>query len=128
MAANLVRAGFEVTVWNRTPDKCDPLVALGARQGRPREVAAACDITFAMLADPAAAREVFFGADGLGEGLGEGRGYVDMSTVDEATAREISAAVTQAGRAVSGGPGLRDEEAGRGRDTDHPHRRRPEPL
>ena len=98
MAANLVRAGFEVTVWNRTPDKCDPLVALGARQvGSPREVAAACDITFAMLADPAAAREVFFGADGAGEGIGEGRGYVDMSTVDGATAREISAAVTKRG-------------------------------
>jgi 3-hydroxyisobutyrate dehydrogenase-like beta-hydroxyacid dehydrogenase len=98
MAANLVRAGFEVTVWNRTPDKCSPLVALGARQGgSPREVAGACDITFAVLADPAASKEVFFGPDGVQEGIGEGRGYVDMSTVDDATAREISEAVAERG-------------------------------
>ena len=57
MAANLVKAGFEVTVWNRTPTKCTPLVELGASQAKsPREVATECEITFAILADPTAAR------------------------------------------------------------------------
>lgn len=94
MAANLLKAGFEVTVWNRSADKCAPLVALGAKQGAtPREVAASCDFTIAMLADPAAAREIVFGADGVLAGIGEGRGYIDMSTVDDATAREIAAAI-----------------------------------
>ncbi len=98
MAANLVRAGFDVMVWNRTPDKCDPLVALGARHGNsPCEVAAACDVTFAMLADPAAASEVFFGPNGVHQGLGGGRGYVDMSTVDAATAIGIADSVCAAG-------------------------------
>ena len=41
MAANLVKAGFDVTVWNRSPEKCEPLVALGAKPGEsPRAVAA----------------------------------------------------------------------------------------
>jgi 3-hydroxyisobutyrate dehydrogenase-like beta-hydroxyacid dehydrogenase len=98
MAKNMVRAGFEVTVWNRTADKCAPLVHLGARQrGSPREVAAGCDITFAMLADPAASRAVCFGPKGVLEGLGAGRGYVDMSTVDDETARTIAKAVSEQG-------------------------------
>ncbi len=98
MAANLVRAGYEVTVWNRSPEKCAPLVALGAKQGaNPREVASRCDLTIAMLADPAAARETCFGPDGVLAGIGDGRGYVDMSTVDDETARAIAQAVTEHG-------------------------------
>lgn len=99
MASNLVRAGFDVTVWNRSLEKCAPLVALGARQAAsPREVVASCDITIAMLADPVASRETFFGIDGVLAGMGPGRSYIDMSTVDDVTAREIAAAV-----AVKGG-------------------------
>jgi len=98
MAANLVKAGLDVTVWNRSPEKCAPLKDLGAKQGKsPKEVAAACDITFAMLADPAAAKEVFFGFDGVLEGIGDGRGYVDMSTVDPGTSQSIAEAVAEAG-------------------------------
>jgi 3-hydroxyisobutyrate dehydrogenase-like beta-hydroxyacid dehydrogenase len=98
MATNLIKAGFDVTVWNRTPAKCAPLVELGARQGKsPRAVVTECDITFAMLADPDAARDVFFGPDGVQEGLGAGRGYVDMSTVDDTTSREIGKATIERG-------------------------------
>ncbi|WP_298431736.1 NAD(P)-dependent oxidoreductase [Geobacter sp.] len=98
MAKNLVRAGFDVMVWNRSPRKCDELVALGAqRAATPREVAEACPITFAMLADPAAAEEVCFGKNGVLEGIGDGRGYVDMSTVDPATSQRIGVAVVAKG-------------------------------
>lgn len=98
MAANLLRAGFDVTVWNRNADKCAALVQLGARQGRSvRDVTAACDITFAMLADPAAAEAVCFGPDGVLAGIGDGRGYVDMSTVDDATSRAIATAIAERG-------------------------------
>ena len=98
IAANLIKAGFDVTVWNRTPAKCAPLVSLGAHQGKsPGEVAASCDITFAMLADPAAAHEACFGPDGVLAGIGGGRGYIDMSTVDGVTACAIAAAVAKAG-------------------------------
>ena len=98
MASNLVKAGFEVSVWNRTPDKCAPLVELGARQaGSPREVAETCDVTFAMLADPNAATAVVHGTDGVLAGIGDGRGYVDMSTVDAETSTAIEVAIRQAG-------------------------------
>jgi len=98
MASNLVRAGFEVIVWNRNAAKCAPLVKLGARQANsPREVAAECEITFAILSDPDAARAVCLGSDGVVAGISKGRGYVDMSTVDSDTARAISAAIVHAG-------------------------------
>ena len=98
MAANLVRAGHDVTVWNRTAARCAPLVALGARQAdTPREVAATCDVTFAMLSDPAAALAVLEGADGVLGGIGQGRGYVDFSTVDDATANAIASQIVANG-------------------------------
>ncbi|BCR06952.1 3-hydroxyisobutyrate dehydrogenase [Desulfuromonas versatilis] len=98
MAANLVRAGFEVVVWNRNPEKCAPLVALGARQAdSPRQVVEQCGVTFAMLADPAAAEAVCFAGGGVLEGLPPGHGYVDMSTVDAETSQKIGAAVLARG-------------------------------
>lgn len=98
MARNLLKAGYEVTVWNRTPEKCRTLTATGARQGRtPREVVAACPTTFAMVADPAAAGALCFGEDGVLEAMGPGKTYVDFSTVDPGTSRRIGDAVRARG-------------------------------
>lgn len=98
MAENLVKAGFDVTVWNRNPEKCAELMSLGARQGAtPKDVAASCDITFAMVSDPEAALALCQGADGVAAGIGAGRGYVDMSTVDDSTSKAIADLITQAG-------------------------------
>ena len=98
MARNLVKAGFDVTVWNRSPEKGTPLAELGARTApTPRAVIEACPVTFAMLADPEAAEAVCFGTNGVLEGLTPGKGYVDMSTVDAAASRKIGAAVTARG-------------------------------
>jgi len=98
MAANLVKAGFDVTVWNRNPEKSAELVALGARSaGSPKDVAAHCDITFAMVSDPAAALDICQSENGVAAGIGEGRGYIDMSTVDDDTSQTIAAAITKAG-------------------------------
>jgi 3-hydroxyisobutyrate dehydrogenase-like beta-hydroxyacid dehydrogenase len=98
MAKNLLKAGFKVTVWNRSSDKCAELAALGAGvAATPAEITSSCEITFAMLADPAAAHAVCFGTDGALQGIGAGRGYVDMSTVDAATACEIAAAISAKG-------------------------------
>ena len=98
MALNLIRAGHDLVVWNRTAARCAPLVEAGARQaGSAREAAAAADIAFVMVSDPAAARAVALDPDGAVAGLAAGAGYVDMSTVDAATSREIGAAVAAAG-------------------------------
>lgn len=60
MAQNLIKSGCDVTVWNRTKTKCDPLISLGAQyKSSPEEVAASCDVTFAMLADPQSAVRMF---------------------------------------------------------------------
>jgi 3-hydroxyisobutyrate dehydrogenase-like beta-hydroxyacid dehydrogenase len=94
MAANLLKAEFEVSVWNRTPEKCEPLIKKGALQCRsPAEIVANSDITFAMVSDPAAARDLCFGRQGVLEGIAQGKGYVDVSTVDPQTSKEIGQAI-----------------------------------
>ncbi|MDC4226916.1 MAG: NAD(P)-binding domain-containing protein [Candidatus Manganitrophus sp.] len=72
MAERLIRAGFELTVWNRTPGKAEALKKLGATEATsPKEAAAAADAAITMLADPASVEEVVFkrrSAGGINEG------------------------------------------------------------
>ncbi|RWR72574.1 glyoxylate/succinic semialdehyde reductase 2, chloroplastic [Cinnamomum micranthum f. kanehirae] len=90
MAQNLIKAGCNVTVWNRTKSKCDHLISLGAKyKPSPEEVASSCDVTFAMLADPESAVDVACGKNGAANGMGPGKGYVDVSTVDGPTSKLI---------------------------------------
>lgn len=89
MAANLVKAGLSVTVWNRSADKCAPMADMGAAVvDSPRALADRCDIVIAMLANPQAVVSVRDGADGIIAGLTAGKGYLDMSTVDADTSLE----------------------------------------
>lgn len=98
MAANLLTAGCDVTVWNRTPDKCDPLTDMGAQRGaNPAAVVKSCDITIAMVSDPAAAEALCFGDEGVLEAITEGKGYVDVSTVDPLTSQRIHGEITAKG-------------------------------
>ena len=98
MAANLLKAGLDLTVWNRTADKCESLTRNGASRGEtPAEVVAKSDITFAMVSDPAAARELCFGKQGVLEGITPGKGYIDVSTVDPQTSVEIGLAINKKG-------------------------------
>jgi len=98
MAGNLIRAGYDVTVWNRSAEKCKPLLELGAHQGSdPATVVAACDVTFAMLADPVAAEVVAFGPQGVLKTMSPGKSYVDISTVDPGTAVKVGLEVARVG-------------------------------
>mmetsp|Transcript_13682 Transcript_13682/g.35150 ORF Transcript_13682/g.35150 Transcript_13682/m.35150 type:complete len:406 (+) Transcript_13682:156-1373(+) len=98
MALNLVRAGYSVVVWNRSTAKCVPLKEAGAVVARsPAEVARQSDVVFGMLSDPFAAYSVACRPGGVVEGLCEGKGYVDVSTVDPFTARQIQDGVRAAG-------------------------------
>jgi 3-hydroxyisobutyrate dehydrogenase-like beta-hydroxyacid dehydrogenase len=93
MAANVLRAGFSLTVWNRTPVKAEKLVAEGARFGAsPRDVAANSDVLVTIVSDPAALEEVLWGAKGALEGLRADSVLVDSSTVSPALARRVSEA------------------------------------
>ncbi|CAJ1955441.1 unnamed protein product [Sphenostylis stenocarpa] len=98
MANNLLKAGVDLTVWNRTKSKCDPLINLGAKyKPSPEEVTASCDVTFAMLADPQSALDVACGKHGAVNGMGPGKGYVDVSTVDGDTSKLISGHIKSTG-------------------------------
>ncbi|KAK9281554.1 hypothetical protein L1049_004457 [Liquidambar formosana] len=95
MSMNLLRNGFKVTVWNRTLSKCDELVEHGASIGEtPAAVVKKCKYTIAMLSDPSAALSVVFDQDGVLEQISDGKGYIDMSTVDADTSSKISEAIT----------------------------------
>src|SRR5512134_917832 len=82
IAAQLLSAGHEVIVWNRTPEKAGPLVALGAGQAAsPADAARGADALIVMVSDAAALEAVVEGPDGLAAGLGPDATLIDMSTV-----------------------------------------------
>jgi 3-hydroxyisobutyrate dehydrogenase len=83
MAANLVRAGFEVIVWNRTPTRADAFAAnYGARpQPTPAAAAELADITITMVPDGPQVEDVIFGDHGAAEGMRRGTLAIDMSTI-----------------------------------------------
>lgn len=97
MCRRLLAAGYPLTVWNRSPDKCAPLVALGARQaGSPAELCAAADVVMLCLADTRVVQEVVFGADGIAEGAAAGQLLVDFSSLEPAATRQMAARLEQA--------------------------------
>jgi 3-hydroxyisobutyrate dehydrogenase len=94
----LLGAGHDVTVWNRTREKAEPLLEDGARwAGSPREVAERAQIVFTMVTNTAAVRAVTDGPDGILAGLREGKIYVDMSTASPANTRELAVRVAETG-------------------------------
>jgi 3-hydroxyisobutyrate dehydrogenase-like beta-hydroxyacid dehydrogenase len=91
MARRLLAAGHDLTVWNRTAEKAEPLVAEGARQAStPTEAGRAVEAAVTMLADPDALEAVLLGPDGLADGLQEGATVIDMSTVGPEAVQRVA--------------------------------------
>lgn len=91
MGANLLKAGFPLTVWNRTASRADALVSAGAQRGSsPKDVAAASDVLVTIVSDPPALEQVLWGKDGAFPALRRGSLYIDSSTVSPALARRIA--------------------------------------
>ena len=81
LAASVLRAGYPLTVHDRSPDAAADLLAAGAAwAASPREVAEQCERVITCLPSPAAVGEVVAGADGLLAGLTEGSTWIDTST------------------------------------------------
>jgi 3-hydroxyisobutyrate dehydrogenase-like beta-hydroxyacid dehydrogenase len=92
IAANLARAGHDVSIWNRSADKARSLVDAGATLvANPKAVASRSDVVFTMLADDAALDSVLGGEHGALAGLKAGALHVSMSTIAVATADRIAA-------------------------------------
>lgn len=91
MSRRLLAAGYPLTVWNRSPDKCAPLAEQGARvAARPADLCEA-DIVMLCLADTAAVREVVLGSEGIVERARPGQLLVDFSSAEPAATREMAA-------------------------------------
>jgi 2-hydroxy-3-oxopropionate reductase len=96
MAANLLRAGFQLQVWNRTASKCDPLLEMGATLATsPVEAARGASAVVTMLESGATVTEVLAG--GLLEALEPGSTLIDMSSIAPAIAEDHAKLVTARG-------------------------------
>jgi 3-hydroxyisobutyrate dehydrogenase len=105
MAANLLAAGYELTAWNRTAAKTEPLAAAGARvAGSPAEVAAASEVTFTCVTASADVEAVVLGPGGVIEGAAPGSIVVDCSTIAPATARKVHGRLAERGVAMLDAP------------------------
>ena len=90
MCQHAMSKGFSATVYNRSADKAQPLVDLGATLAKsPKEVAAKSDVIFAIVGYPKDVREVFLGPDGALAGAAAGAVLVDMTTSEPGLAIEI---------------------------------------
>src|SRR3954454_4156842 len=86
MASNLLTAGYELTVWNRTGERCEPLARKGAQVAdTPADAVRDVDLVMYSLSNDQAIEEVVFGAKGILDGIKDGQIAIDMSTVLPAT-------------------------------------------
>src|SRR6185369_8934367 len=95
---NLIKAGYPLTVWNRSQRGIDMVSGYGALAGRaPADVAAKSDVIITMVTDSPDVREVVLGPNGISEGARPGSTVIDMTTISPAVTREIAAELEQRG-------------------------------
>jgi 3-hydroxyisobutyrate dehydrogenase len=106
MAGNLARAGFELTVWNRTAAKAEEFAAEhGANAARTAaEATRGADVAITMVPDAPEVETVLFGDDGAADGLAEGSLCIDMSTIAPAASRVIGERLHERGVAFLDAP------------------------
>lgn len=112
MCQRLLAAGYPLVVWNRSPEKCAPLVALGAQHVQtPAELCAQADMVLLCLADTQAVQEVMFAEQGIAKAITGTQLVVDFSSIEPAATREMAQRLFDANGAlwldvpVSGGVG-----------------------
>lgn len=104
MAANLIKAGHEVTVYNRTAEKSRVLVAQGAKAAATLSAACRGDAVVTMLADDQALEQVAFGKGGILESLPAGAVHVSSSTVSVAFSERLTERHAEAGQRYVAAP------------------------
>ena len=105
MAANVARAGFEVTAWNRTAGRASELGELGVTiVESPSAVASASDVIVTIVSDTPDVEAVLFGPDGVASGAASGALVVDMSTISPSATRDFAARLAEGGVAMLDAP------------------------
>jgi len=98
MAANLLRAGHSLTIWNRTPGRAPALLEAGAVEASdPAGVAAASEVVVICVSDTPDVEAVALGPGGIAEGATPGTLVVDCSTIAPAGARHVAAELAERG-------------------------------
>lgn len=91
MARNLLKAGHEVAVWNRSPGRVDPLVEVGAcRADSPADAASGTQATILMVTNAEGVQEVLFGDKGVAQGLPAGAAVINMGTIGAVATTRIA--------------------------------------
>ena len=104
MASNLLKAGHEVTVYNRSPGKADALAALGAHVAKHVSDACSGDVVITMVANDSALSDIVFSERGLQSGLKAGAIHVSMSTISVALSERLTATHAKAGQSFVSAP------------------------
>ena len=104
MAANIVRAGHHVRLWNRSPAKAQALAGDGASLAAKPADAAAAAVVVTMLTDDAAVTSVLDGQDGILAGLPHGGLHVSMSTISYELAQHLAQLHAERGQAYVSAP------------------------
>jgi 3-hydroxyisobutyrate dehydrogenase len=98
MVRNLLKAGFEVSIWNRTAKRMEPLKEAGAKKtDSPKDLASRCDVVITCVSDTPDVKEVVLGDKGVIHGVKSGALVVDMSTISPQATREIAAKLKEKG-------------------------------
>ncbi|XP_040566392.1 cytokine-like nuclear factor N-PAC isoform X1 [Lepeophtheirus salmonis] len=91
---NLLNSGHHVSVWNRTSEKCEEFVKVGALKAlTPADVILDSDITFSCVSDPQAAKDMVFGNCGVLTEISSTKAYVEMTGIDADTSQDIAEAI-----------------------------------
>lgn len=116
MATNLLKTGYDLTVYNRTAEKAMPLLKQGARAAASPAEASAADVVFTMLADDAAVESVTFGESGILANLPPGAVHISSSTIGVALSQILEAAHAKHNQRFISAPVLGRPEAAKAGD------------
>ena len=105
MAANVLKGGHELTVYDLNPAAVAQLTALGARAAAsPRELGQASEVVITMLPEPQHVEGAVLGENGAAAGMAAGGTVIDMSTIDPTTSQRIGQALKARGIAMVDSP------------------------
>lgn len=105
MASNIARAGFPLTVWNRTPGRAEGLIELGAEVASTRAaLAGASDVIVTCVSDTPDVEAVLFSADGVAEGVNPGALVIDCSTISPSATRDFARRLEEHGARLVDAP------------------------
>ncbi len=98
MARNLMKAGYEVTVYNRTTSKAEQMVSEGAKKAdSPKEVAEGCPLVITIVSDTPDVESVILGESGIIEGIKPDSVVIDMSTISPQATQKIATCLREKG-------------------------------